>query len=245
MIEANLIFFLLFLLIILQSIAGVGILVVGTPMLLFFEFNIVQILSTLLPISILTSLINLIFLKIYKLNTNIKIDKEIKLIFFSVCLPFIFLGLYFLENFKDYINFKYLISAVIFISLIINNQKKYFFKLNKKNKIFYLSLIGIIHGISNTGGSLLSLFLSSHLNKNQSRYNITYFYFFLALFQFLMFSYVFNLEPGITNFKKLLIIIPIGVLLGNFIAKYTNETFFRRLISTLSVLTCVVLLSNH
>ena len=242
MIEVNLIFFLLFLLIVLQSIAGVGVLVIGTPMLLFFEFNIIQILSVLLPVSILTSLTNLFFLKIYKLDTNLKIDKEIKLLFFLICLPFIFIGLYLLKSYQNYINFKYLISAVIFASLIINNQKKYFFRLNKKSKIFYLSLIGIIHGISNTGGSLLSLFLSSHLNKNQSRYNITFFYFFLALFQFLMFIYVFNLKTGVTNFIVLLIVVPIGVLLGNFIAKYTNETFFRLLISALSALTCVALL---
>ena len=60
-----------------------------------------------------------------------------------------------------------------------------------------------------------------------------------------MFAYVFNFKTGVTNFKVLLIIVPTGVLLGNFIARYTNETFFRAIISTLSALTCVALLLDN
>ena len=244
MIELNIIYYLIFILIVLQSIAGVGVLVIGTPMLLLFDYNIIEILSTLLPISIFTSLIALIFFKFKKKEFTLNIDKEVKILFFLVCLPFIFLGLYLLKSFENYINFNYLISLVIFGSLIINNQKKYIFSLNKKVKIIYLSFIGIIHGISNSGGSLLSLFLSSYLNKNQSRYNITFFYFFLALFQFIMFIYIFGYKISLVNLKVILIFVPIGVLLGNFIFKFTSELNFRLLISVLGALTCVALLIN-
>ena len=43
-----------------QSIIGVGVLVLGTPFLLILKFNIVEIFFILLPISIITSLLNLI-----------------------------------------------------------------------------------------------------------------------------------------------------------------------------------------
>ena len=101
MIEFNLIYFLFFLLVVLQSIAGVGVLVIGTPMLLLFNFNLVEILSILLPISIITSLLNLILFKLNKKNLNIKIDKEIKILFFLICLPFIFIGLYLLKSLEN------------------------------------------------------------------------------------------------------------------------------------------------
>ena len=62
MIEFNLIYFLLFFTIItLQTIVGVGILVLGTPLLLILQHGIIDTISILLPISILTSLINIIF----------------------------------------------------------------------------------------------------------------------------------------------------------------------------------------
>ena len=64
MIEFNLIYFLLFFTIVtLQIIVGVGVLVLGTPLLLILQHGIIDTISILLPISILTSLINIIFFK--------------------------------------------------------------------------------------------------------------------------------------------------------------------------------------
>ena len=79
----NITYLLLFSLVILQSIVGVGLLVVGTPMLLIFGVEFTQILSILLPLSILTSLVNLIFFRFKKKkNLNIKIEKNKKNYFF-------------------------------------------------------------------------------------------------------------------------------------------------------------------
>ena len=67
MIEINIIHVLLFFtLVILQTIVGVGVLVLGTPILLILNYNIVESISILLPISILTSLFNLIYFKYIK-----------------------------------------------------------------------------------------------------------------------------------------------------------------------------------
>ena len=58
----------------LQSAVGVGVLVLGTPFLLIKGYSIVEILFYLLPLSILTSVINLIIISIKKTNKlrNIK-----------------------------------------------------------------------------------------------------------------------------------------------------------------------------
>jgi hypothetical protein len=242
MFDVNSIYLLLFFLIILQSIAGVGLLVIGTPMLLIYNIGFIEILSILLPISILTSFFNLIFLKLKIKKLNIKIDQKLNFLFFTICLPCIFLGLYLIKNFNEFINFKYLVSFVIFSSLIIMNQKKVPIKMNNNFRILFLSFIGLIHGISNTGGSLLSLFLTSSYNKNQSRYNITYFYFFLALFQFFMFLLLFNIEIKYINLFYISAILPIGIIAGNYLTKYIDDINFKVIINFLSTVTCIILL---
>ena len=201
--EVSLIYIPIFFLIILQSIAGVGILLVGTPLLLILKLDIISILSILLPISILTSLVNLIIFKFNKEKFKLIIDKETKKNFFSICIPSILIGLFILKQFKELINFNYLVSFVIFSSIIMINSKRYLNKINDKIRIFFLFLVGTVHGLTNSGGSLLSLFLLNLKNKNQSRYNTTYFYFFLAFLQFIMFLIIFQQKFYLENIKLL------------------------------------------
>ena len=59
-----------------------------------------------------------------------------------------------------------------------------------------------------------------------------------------MFIYIFGYKISLVNLKVILIFVPIGVLLGNFIFKFTSELNFRLLISVLGALTCVALLIN-
>ena len=60
MITLSYIFFiyvLIFFLSLIQSLAGVGVLVLGTPIFLILNFNIIDAMKILLPISILTSFV--------------------------------------------------------------------------------------------------------------------------------------------------------------------------------------------
>ena len=73
--------FIFFFLIIIQTIIGVGILVLGTPILLLLNFNIIETISILLPLSILTSFINLLYFKFKKKKLDLTINKQIKSFF--------------------------------------------------------------------------------------------------------------------------------------------------------------------
>jgi uncharacterized membrane protein YfcA len=242
--EPFIIYFFIFILIILQSVSGVGILMIGTPLLLFFNFQITEVLLFLLPISIITSLLNIFIFKLEK-KTIIKDIKEVKSLFFKICLPSIFLGLLFLHLFKDEINFKLIVSIVIILTLIVSNYVKNFENLNKSIKILILSLIGMIHGLTNSGGSLLSIFiLSLSKTKNQTRYNITYYYFYLALFQFTMFIILFQNQIYFDYWYYVLLAVPSGVFLANIIIKYISEIFFRKIINILAFLAALMLLFN-
>ena len=54
-----LIFFITFI----QTIVGTGVLIIGTPILLFLNYEMIEIMKLLLPIFILTSLVNSIINK--------------------------------------------------------------------------------------------------------------------------------------------------------------------------------------
>ena len=75
---------------IIQTSIGIGILVIGTPTLLIFGNEMPEIMSNLLPLSILTSAINLIYFNISDKKLKIMQEKEISNIFFIYCLPGIF-----------------------------------------------------------------------------------------------------------------------------------------------------------
>ena len=114
-----------------QSILGIGVLVIGTPILLIFNFQIIEIMFLLLPISIMTSVVNILISKFDRLKYFSKEEKEISTNFFLICLPSIVVGLLFLKFGNMYINFDILVSLIILISLYLKNKKHYLL-INKK-----------------------------------------------------------------------------------------------------------------
>ena len=104
--ELQIIYLLTFLLVILQTIVGVGVLVLGTPLLLILDYNIIEIMNLLLPISITTSLLNYLYLKYNKKKLQINLDKSIKKNFIIIFLPGMTIGLILIREFYDYINFE-------------------------------------------------------------------------------------------------------------------------------------------
>ena len=82
--EIEIIYLIIFLIVLLQTIVGVGVLVLGTPIFLLLNYNIIEIMNLLLPISIVTSFINYIYLKFNKKKMNIKLDSEIKKKFYFI-----------------------------------------------------------------------------------------------------------------------------------------------------------------
>ena len=217
---------------------------IGTPLLLIFNFDIISTISILLPISISTSLMNLLYFYFYKKKTyDLKVDKDIKKSFFLYCIPFIFVGTLILKYYNEYINFNYLVSAVIIFTILISGSKKFLEKINNKNLgKFFLSITGVVHGLTNAGGSLISIFISLSNNKNLSRYSITFYYFFLASFQFFIFILFFENVSYSNNYYFVVFTLPIAIYLANTIENYMKEIFFKRLIKVLSLVSCVILI---
>jgi uncharacterized membrane protein YfcA len=220
------IFALIFTISIIQSIAGVGILVLGTPIMLIMKFTIIETMFFLLPLSIISSFCNLILINFF---SNNKPDLNLKLIkyFFIFCFPPVCVGLIIIKAYGELINFNTLVSIVIFCSIIVKiSIKKSFANLKKKSKKITTLFIGLIHGLTNSGGTLLSLLILNEEKKkiNISRFEIHLFYFFLAASQLIILSFLedhdWNYQNNIIFFLATIII---SSLIGNKIASVFKD----------------------
>ena len=91
----------IFLLSIIHSIFGIGLLALGTPLLLILNYDFLTILKILLPCSIIVSTFQIIK------NKNI-LNKDKRLIYIS--LPFIFFGAIIVYFYSSQIKFKLVIG---------------------------------------------------------------------------------------------------------------------------------------
>ena len=182
---------------IIQSIFGTGVLLFGTPLLLILDYDFQKILFTLLPISILINLfqiksdfkeINFIFLK--------------KVLVFSI--PFIVIIIYFFNyNLTD-------INLLIGVFLVIISLKeknvivKKLIKILFKYENIFLIIMGIIHGLTNLGGALLSaMVFNKNLSKKGKRATVSICYLTFALFQLSTMTILFNKSDILIGYNSL------------------------------------------
>ena len=171
---------------IVQSIFGTGVLLFGTPLLLILGYNFQYALIILLPTSILISFFQL------KNNLN-KIDIQFykKLFLFSIPPIILFLYLTNLNSIR--------INLFVGIFLVVIAIKENILSINRmikfliKYESLYLMIMGMIHGITNLGGALLSaIVFSKNLSKDSKRTTIAICYLTFALFQIITLIIAFN-----------------------------------------------------
>ena len=171
---------------IVQSIFGTGVLLFGTPLLLILGYNFQYALIILLPTSILISF--------FQLKNNLdKIDFQFykKLFLFSIPPIILFLYLTNLNSIK--------INLFVGIFLVVVAIKENILSINRlikfliKYESLYLMIMGMIHGITNLGGALLSaIVFSKNLSKDSKRTTIAICYLTFAVFQIITLIVAFN-----------------------------------------------------
>ena len=206
------IFFTILITSIIQSLFGVGVLLFGTPLLLLFGFDFITTLTILLPISIIINCIQVV-------NSY----KNIDFVFYKRMLlyttPFIVLFLFFVTFTKLDINPYvgcFLILIVLqkqFPSLAIQLQKL------MKFESIYLVFMGVIHGLTNLGGSLLTaIIMNKKLPKDNSRVTIAICYLTFALFQ--IFTLYFIMDKSDIIFFDYAIFWLMGVIIFFIVEKH-------------------------
>ena len=195
-----------------QSIFGTGVLLFGTPLLLLIGYNFQNTLIILLPTSILISFFQVI-------NNINKIDYKFYKKLFIITVPLICLFL-FLTNINPFnINlFVGLLLVIISLKEKIESIQS-FIKYIIKYEPLYLMITGIIHGITNLGGALLSaIVFSKNLSKGSKRTTIAVSYLTFAFFQILTIILTFNNNDVFNKFNLIYWISGVSIFL--FVEKY-------------------------
>jgi uncharacterized protein len=228
----------LLILIIIQSIFGIGLLLLGTPTFLLLGYDFSNTLNFLLPASIVIS-----YLQFISLKTPLK-----KIIYeYNIfCLPFLVLFLIVALNFKEILNFKLFTAVILIISSILVLKKNIFFSLKNnatKYRKLILIFIGSIHGLTNMGGGFLSIFSSLINNKNKifTRYFISYGYLIMGLLQYLI---LLSLEYKNLNFSKIYYVFLAFFIYfpSQKIFKKVNNFFFSKIISIIALFYGIIIL---
>ena len=137
-----------------QSLFGVGVLLFGTPLLLLVGYDFINAVVILLPISITIN-----FIQIAKDYRFVDFDLYKKILIFSI--PFVIIFLFLVTQVEVNIN---LLVGVFLLSVAVKDYSstvKKFINFSLKYENIYLSVMGIIHGLTNLGGSLLTAIVHS------------------------------------------------------------------------------------
>lgn len=205
-----------------QSIFGIGLLLFGTPIFLIIGNDFFATLNLLLPISMTISVI-----QIYKHKNSFQVSFLKLFNFYTI--PSLLFSLSILIIFYSNINIILLISFIIILFSSINiyfkNKSIVLFQNSTFKKIIF-SLIGIIHGLTNLGGSLLSL-TSININnsKNKIRSCIAYGYFVMSLIQILSINIFTTKNIDFSKFYLLLIPFVVFTYSQSIYEKIKKENF--------------------
>ena len=189
---------------IIQSIFGVGVLLLGTPMLILLGYNFFQALVVLLPLSLLINLFQII-----KYYITIDLEFYKKILMYTV--PSIVIFLIFINktkiNFGIFIGLLLLLVASKDLSTKANRIVRFLLQYEKS----YFILMGILHGFTNLGGSLLTAIVHAKNYKKQiTRSTIAASYATFAAFQ-LATLYFTGIEIDI-KFSQIALCIVVGLI---------------------------------
>ena len=229
-----------------QSVFGIGLLIFGTPTLLLLGYTFIETLNIILLPSISISFLQIV-------NSRNEVDdslRKYKRLFIIYCIPFLLMGLFFIKFNYQLIDFKFYIGLILIIITLIrvgSSENKFISNfLLSYLKISYI-FIGILHGITNMGGSFLSILASSIYSesKQKTRYLIAYCYFIMGLIQYIFIQIFFgdNFNP----YSIIYMLIPILIFqsFGNKLIDYISNIQYQKIISYIILFYGVLLLINR
>lgn len=224
---------------IVQGLFGVGLLVFGTPTFLLLGYSFESTLAHLLPSSIVISLA-----QTFQGWKHVQLKKT----FLLYCVPFSMIGIAAVLTKLVQFDFKILIGSILILSAGVRFSKRIGVILEiiiKKHAESYLMVMGLVHGLSNMGGALLTVFATTvYSNKISVRSIIAYCYSIFGLSQLIMLSLVNPKSFAIPSLIFPFISLPIYLIIGENIYRKTSERGYQLLITIFMLIYGVVLLGS-
>ena len=169
---------------IVQSLFGVGLLLFGTPVMLLMGYEYTEALLYLLPASAALS-----WSQVKDLRHE-KLLGDYRKLFFMVCLPFLALGMLGANYLDLKWEIKLVITFMLVLAFILRTSKSFREVLQNKmkgNLSWALGIMGIVHGLSNMGGSILTPLVSGlYKEKNKVLAGVSFDYAFMASLQLII-----------------------------------------------------------
>lgn len=189
---------------VIQSIFGVGVLLFGTPILLLLGYDFINALIVLLPISIAINSFQI--LKHYK---HIDTGFYKRVLIYTI--PFVVFFLFVVTTAK--INIGILVGIfLVFVALkSFSKEIERMLESMVKYEKTYLASMGIVHGLTNLGGSLLTAIVhGKQYQKDMTRVTVAICYATFAVFQIITLSLV--VEDYNISYSDNVALLQVGVI---------------------------------
>ncbi len=223
------VYILILILSVVQSLFGVGLLLFGTPIMLLMGHEYSEALMYLLPASAALSWSQVKDLRHEKLNGGYR------KLFFLICLPLLVIGMLVATKFDVKHEIKIFVTLMLVIAFIIRTNSGFREKLQsamKKHLPGAVAAMGLIHGLSNMGGSILTPLVSSlYKEKTKQLAAVSFDYAFMASLQLIVLVFI----KGEAFHSKFLIgaaiSLSIRYLIGKRVFAFTSETNYQKLLN--------------
>ncbi len=207
---------------VIQSIFGVGVLLFGTPILLLFGYDFIYALTILLPISIAINTLQIV-------RHYDHIDRAFYTNILKFTIPFVVFFLLLVTKLD--INIGFIVGVfLLFVALkSYSEEVERYLESMVEYEELYLAIMGIIHGMTNLGGSLLTAIVhSKNYPKDVTRVTVASAYATFAVFQIL--TLLFSIEDLSVDIGEHGIYLTVGALVyiwteENFYDKIDNEKY--------------------
>lgn len=212
-----------------QSLFGVGLLLFGTPLLLAGGMSYEQALLWLLPASAALS-----WSQVWDLRGE-PLTNGYRRRFFRFCLPALLVGLVISLQLQLLVPIKWLVLSMLCLSISLRLHPTWleaFQRLLVRRLSAALAVTGLIHGLSNMGGSVLTVLASGlYAEKPKILSAVSLDYAFMASAQLIV---LLTLRPGVWEAKYLLgsaLALSARYLVGGRLFTLTRDRLYQRLIT--------------
>lgn len=230
------------LVVVVQSLFGVGVLFLGTPLLLILGLNYIEIFNVLLPVSLCLSFIQTIVGWRHVQWTTVKW-------FILLSLPATAFGTLLLKSIVGAAYFPIAIAlylAAVSIGFYFHAFPNAIKWVLRRDRI-YLVAMGLIHGATNLGGPLLSTYvLAKYNDKQQARATTAVCYGLLVMVQLLTLSITGTcIRFDQTNLVQIAIAILVFTLTNAFVFHRISNQKFRLFFGFLLLLMSALLMVRY
>jgi uncharacterized membrane protein YfcA len=217
-----------------------GLLLFGTPTLLLMGYPFSKVLAYLLVPSVTISLLQLL--------NNYRVEPRFVVNFITYCLPAVCLSLTFHLYANIRLKLELVIAFLILLSVLfrcIPTLEKKIQKIIQVNQKIYLVVMGCVHGFTNMGGGLLSVFVNSqYTNKEQILCCVSFCYVFFGIIQITTLS-IFDHEAFSSEVIWFSAIAgSIYITLGKSLFTFSSQHFYKNLFTGFMVIYAGLLITK-